>query len=93
VLIRGANLSSFLFYFFLPKSRANLASFHRKQGGSNHAQNVVGETKSGFASALYPKKNGRVGEREENFLHLLIRWGSFSDDITTTGIGFGELNA
>jgi hypothetical protein len=42
---------------------------------------------------LYPKKNGRVGEREENFLHLLIRWGSFSDDITTTGIGFGELNA
>jgi len=33
----------------------------------------------------------RVGKGEE--FHLLIRWGSFSDDITTTGIGFGELNA
>jgi hypothetical protein len=29
----------------------------------------------------------------EELLHLLIRWGSFSDDITTTGIGFGELIA
>jgi hypothetical protein len=33
----------------------------------------------------------RVGKGEE--FHLLIRWGSFSDDITTTGIGFGVLNA
>lgn len=28
-----------------------------------------------------------------SFFHLLILWGSFSDDITTTGIGLGELNA
>jgi hypothetical protein len=25
--------------------------------------------------------------------HLLILWGSFSDDMTTTGIGFGDPNA
>lgn len=32
-----------------------------------------------------------MGEKKK--IHLLIRWGSFSDDMTTTGIGFGELNA
>jgi hypothetical protein len=34
-----------------------------------------------------------VKERERANAHLLILWGSFSDDMTITGIGFRELIA
>lgn len=47
-----------------------------------------------FANELiddgFAKKRRKNGCQE---LHLLILWGSFSDDVTTTGIGFGDPNA